>query len=887
MTITAAKLAVEVGADTSKAESGLKKFDSHLSHSAKQMGGHFSGIGSSAASAVAGMGRGVLGAMSGLGSAAGASLRGAASVAGAAFRGLASAGMAAFHTLERGAAMAAKGIAAIGIAAGAVGLNTAADMEQANVAFTTMLGSAEAAKTHMRELADFSAKTPFELKGVISMSRQLQGMGFAADEVKPLMTAVGDSVAAMGGGAVELERVTRALGQMKAKGKVSAEEMMQLSEIGINGWELLASATGKSVSEVQKLASEGKITADVFIKAFKNMQGPLAKFKGAMEAQSKTLRGMWSTLKDTTTLALAEMATPIAQRLQEVFPQIQSQTEQFFRGITPQFTAFAGGIVGVFANLMPVVGPIIQNLVGAIGTVLTAALPGFAALTGKIGTLFAGMGPAVDEFAKAAGGHLDFVLQKLADMLPAGKDVEGVIDGLKEKFKPLFDAAKEFGGAFVDSFDDLAPLAGEAFKNVVAVIAEVLQTLAPVVKPFLTRALETIVRVLESVLPHIEPTLGAVADAVIALFDAIGPAIEPIVTGIATVIQAAAEALAPAMPAIVDALKAIVQAIAGIAPEVFRNLADAIVILVQGISSPEVLKGLADAIVSISQALVEIAPHLPTILPPLLDIANTILPKLADTVVIAAWGLEWLAKGLAWAVDHLGAFVTPALQAADALMKVLDVIRWFGDGELTWSGMLNFIRGVGDLVLDMGRDFGATVRQMGMDWIRDHPQIVQWVIDTYRSIRTFVSNVWNSMVAAGNNLIKGLWEGIRQGWNWLETNVGGLASSVIGVFKNIFDLGSPSRVTRQHGLWLMEGLADGVTAGTRNVLAAVGAASSNVNVGLVGTGTTPVGAGAAAASAAQGPVTIVLQVDRRTLGEVTIDALNRLSGETTLQLTGI
>ena len=48
-----------------------------------------------------------------------------------------------------------------------------------------------------------------------------------------MMEAIGNAVSGLGGGAVEIERVVRALGQMQAKGKVTAEEMMRLAELGI------------------------------------------------------------------------------------------------------------------------------------------------------------------------------------------------------------------------------------------------------------------------------------------------------------------------------------------------------------------------------------------------------------------------------------------------------------------------------------------------------------------------------------------------------------------------------------------------------------------------------------------------------------------------------
>ncbi|MFP3339769.1 tape measure protein, partial [Micrococcus sp. SIMBA_131] len=46
-----------------------------------------------------------------------------------------------------------------------------------------------------------------------------------------------------------------------AKGKVSAEEMAQLSERGIDAWGMLSKAMGKPVAEIRKMSEEGKLLA--------------------------------------------------------------------------------------------------------------------------------------------------------------------------------------------------------------------------------------------------------------------------------------------------------------------------------------------------------------------------------------------------------------------------------------------------------------------------------------------------------------------------------------------------------------------------------------------------------------------------------------------------
>lgn len=210
--------------------------------------------------------------------------------------------------------VAKTGLLAIGAAAVAMGASVAttgiqfnAMKEQAQVAFTTMLGSGLMAQNMLNELQAFAAKTPFEFPDLIRASQRLMAMGFAAQDVIPTLTAIGDAVAALGGTAETVDRVTTALGQMNAKGKASSEEMMQLTEAGIPAWQMLADKIGVSIPEAMKAVTAGTVTAGTAIAAI--TEGIESKFGGMMEKQSTTWNGLISNIKD----GFAQMSGTIMQ----------------------------------------------------------------------------------------------------------------------------------------------------------------------------------------------------------------------------------------------------------------------------------------------------------------------------------------------------------------------------------------------------------------------------------------------------------------------------------------------------------------------------------------------------------------------------------------------
>jgi tape measure domain-containing protein len=175
-------------------------------------------------------------------------------------------------------------------------INLAGNMEQTQIAFETMLGNKGKADSFLNSLKQFAIATPFEYNDLTDSSKKMLAYGFKSDEIIPTLTAVGNASSGLGLGADGIDRITIALGQMKAKSKVSAEEMKQLAEAGIPAWDILAKATHTTTAELMKLAEKGAIPADNAIKAL--VKGMNQRFPDMMIKQSQTLFGLWSSMKD-------------------------------------------------------------------------------------------------------------------------------------------------------------------------------------------------------------------------------------------------------------------------------------------------------------------------------------------------------------------------------------------------------------------------------------------------------------------------------------------------------------------------------------------------------------------------------------------------------------
>ncbi len=175
-------------------------------------------------------------------------------------------------------------------------MDIAGDFEQTQIAFETMLKSAERAEKFLKDASAFANKTPFEFPELINSSKLLIAFGFQAENVLDILTTIGDTASGLGAGAEGIDRITRALGQMKAKGRAQAEELLQLQELGVPANEILQEELGLTGEQIANIGNQS-IEASKVIDAL--LRGMDKRFGGMMQNQSKTAKGMISTISDT------------------------------------------------------------------------------------------------------------------------------------------------------------------------------------------------------------------------------------------------------------------------------------------------------------------------------------------------------------------------------------------------------------------------------------------------------------------------------------------------------------------------------------------------------------------------------------------------------------
>ena len=277
-----------------------------------------------------------------------------------------------------------------GLIAGISGpLKLAADAEQTAVSFKVMLGSAEAAGEMMKTLTQFAASTPFEMTEITDSAKKLLAFGVAAEDIEPTLRNLGNVSAGIGAPMNELAEI---FGKIKTSGRVMGEDINQLSGRGIPIQALLAKQFGVTGEAIKKMVSDGKVNFSHIDKAFADMSASGGQFEGLMEAQSKTLGGVWSTMKDGVTLALTEIGAAVADTfdLKGAALGVSGMIET----VMPMIRSFLASFKETFISVKPVIFEVVNTLIAwwsmlwdigstifmGIGEVVLSFLPSFTTM---------------------------------------------------------------------------------------------------------------------------------------------------------------------------------------------------------------------------------------------------------------------------------------------------------------------------------------------------------------------------------------------------------------------------------------------------------------------------------------------------------------------------
>ncbi|KJQ54150.1 tape measure protein [Microbacterium sp. SA39] len=357
--------------------------------------------------------------------------------------------------------------------------------QTSRAAMATLMGGAEAANAQMDKLDAFARNSPFSKSVFISAQQQLIGFGFEAGKVIPILDAVQNAVAAVGGSNEQISDIVSILAKIRSSGKLTAEDFNMLGERGLDAATLLGQGFGKSAAEIRESVTKGTLDAGEAIDVLVAQMG--TKFAGAASNVKETFAGTKDRIAAASRdigAALAEpfvskngggMAVIWGNQVADIMRAVESHTSPVvsmlvnrampaFAGITttleqarvqirswdssrledgldalsghgPGLAAMAGAVLGVNSQLLaslPIVGRFVPAF-GPLGGAIAGAALASPELRKELGSLMGELKPLLPvtvELASTMSGALNAALPVVASGIQAVVSVAGPLADL-------------------------------------------------------------------------------------------------------------------------------------------------------------------------------------------------------------------------------------------------------------------------------------------------------------------------------------------------------------------------------------------------------------------------------------------------------------------------
>lgn len=244
-------------------------------------------------------------------------------------------------------------------------IQTSAELQGLYIGLEAITGSASEAAKQWKLIREVAKLPGINFQAAAEGVAELQASGMAADTAFRATIAFGNALASIGKSSYDMKWVNLALGQIARKGKVYAEEILQLQERLPQIGPAIRNAFGTGNTEV--LAKMG-IDSQTFI------EGIIREFE-KLPSVAKGARVMWENLKDTATLAMGQIGDTLNDKLAKPLEVIDSYLrwmvesgvlKKIASGFTDMFSM--DGRENDIVRIMSYMAALLQNLPNMLTT---------------------------------------------------------------------------------------------------------------------------------------------------------------------------------------------------------------------------------------------------------------------------------------------------------------------------------------------------------------------------------------------------------------------------------------------------------------------------------------------------------------------------------------
>ena len=185
----------------------------------------------------------------------------------------------------------------------------------------------------------------------------------------------------------------------------------------------------------------------------------------------------------------------------------------------------------------------------------------------------------------------------------------------------------------------------------------------------------------------------------------------------------------------------------------------------------------------------------------------------------------------------------------------------------TWTAIKNFFIDTWNGIKNVWSEvtgFFTRIFQGARDGITNaFSNIGQFFSNLWTNIKNLFSDAWKSFKEVGGNIVEGIWQGISSGFTWIKTKIEGWVGDVLGFFKRLLGIRSPSKVFANV---VGKNMALGIGVGFDDALGAVERDMSASMSSLVPTASANIGVRTALSGGAAGNASMLATAIKDALG---------------------
>lgn len=497
--------------------------------------------------------------------------------------------------------------------------------------------------------------------------------------------------------------------------------------------------------------------------------------------------------------------------------------------------AFAAGgsglqtLAGALATINQVTaGPVFQGALTTFFEGAAAGASGLAAALGPIGGMFVALAPALAGALAGLGATAGALVSGIASALSqpvVATGIESAVSGIATAVQGILPAL---------------PALGTAFGTLMGVVGQLASQLGPV----LGAALSAVAPVITSLGVALQPVIATLGPALVAVISAVAPVVSqlaaafmPLITAVLPLLQAALGVILPIISALVPVITALIPPIVSVVNVIASALAPILSALGPLITTA--LQAVIPIVMQLAGVFTQLMPTLLQIIPPVVQIATTIGSLLIPIFQAILPVVSAVISAVVPIVQSLVTVITGVVNIVAGLLSGNFSQAWKGAQQVVsgvWgvitsviSGAINIVRSVITAGLNVVRSvfssvFGAlgglvsgAMSAIGGAVSSGVSAVIGFFSAMPGRIVGALSGLASMLVGVGQNLMQGFINGVSGFAGRMIAAVTAPIQGAINAAKGLLGIHSPSRVFRQIGDYVGQGLVQGLNGSRKGV----------------------------------------------------------------------